>query len=91
MLMPRFYFDVREGSRFVPDEEDLEFPDLNAAEHEAAMAAAGIGRNLLPRSGECQVAVEIRNEQGERVTTVTVRVQVEQAVAPSARARDEPP
>jgi hypothetical protein len=26
--MPRFYFDVREGVRFVPDGEWLEFPDL---------------------------------------------------------------
>ena len=77
MLMPRFYFDVREGSRFVPDEEGMEFVDLDAAEHEAAVAAAGIGRDLLPQGGVRQVAVEIRNEQGQRVTTVTVTVQIE--------------
>ena len=47
--MPRFYFDVREGARFLPDDEGVEFPDFDAAEREAAEAAASIGRDLLPR------------------------------------------
>ena len=76
MLMPRFYLDVREGARFAPDEEGMEFADLDAAEHEAAVAAAGIGRDLLPQGGERQVSVEIRDEQGQRVTTVTVTTQI---------------
>ncbi len=33
--MPRFYFDVREGSTFIEDEEGLEFPNLDEAEQEA--------------------------------------------------------
>ena len=74
--MQRFYFDVGEGARFVPDEEGMEFADLDAAEHEAAVAAAGIGRDSLPQGGERQVAVEIRNDQGQRVTTVTVTTQI---------------
>ena len=43
--MPRFYFDVREGARFAPDDEGLEFPDLDAAERNAAEAAAEISRD----------------------------------------------
>ncbi len=46
--MPRFYYDSREGSRFIPDNEGLEFPDLDAAEREAATAAAETGRDWLP-------------------------------------------
>jgi hypothetical protein len=38
--MPRFYFDVREGVRFAPDEDGLEFPDVETAEREAATTAA---------------------------------------------------
>ena len=34
--MPRFYFGVREGARFVPDEIGLEFDSLDAAERAAA-------------------------------------------------------
>ena len=89
--MPRFYFDVREGSRFVPDEEGMEFADLDAAEHEAAVAAAGIGRDLLPKGGERQVAVEIRNDQGQPVTTVTVTTRiVRQWRGPRAIKADSP-
>ena len=47
--MPRF-FDVREGTRFAPDDEGLEFPDLDAAEREAAEAAAAIDRDRLTKA-----------------------------------------
>lgn len=50
--MPRFYFDVREGARFIPDDEGLEFANLDAAEHEAACTAAEIDgtgcRRVMP-------------------------------------------
>ncbi len=35
--MPRFYFDVREGAMFLPDDEGLEFASLDAAEHEVTV------------------------------------------------------
>jgi hypothetical protein len=34
--MPRFYFDVREGPSFTPDEEGFEFDSLDEAERGAA-------------------------------------------------------
>jgi hypothetical protein len=70
--MARFYFDVREGVRFVPDEEGLEFPDIGAAEREAAQAAAEIGRDKLPTGAARSVTVEVRNEHGQRIITATV-------------------
>ena len=90
--MPRFYFDVREGSRFAPDDEGFEVADLDAAEHEAALAAAGIGRELLPKGGEREVTVDVRNEQGQHVTTVKVTMQIERVPpeAPASRAREQP-
>ena len=78
--MPRYYFDVREGSRFVPDEEGLEFPDLDAAEMEAAETAAGIGRDLLPQRDAREVTIEVRNEHSQRVLTVAVSMRVERVV-----------
>jgi hypothetical protein len=48
--VPRFYFDVRDGATFTPDEEGLEFSSLDAAERAAAEAAAEIGRDRLPKS-----------------------------------------
>lgn len=41
--MPRFYFDVREGATFLPDDEGLELPNLDTAEREAEIAARSVG------------------------------------------------
>jgi hypothetical protein len=73
--VPRFYFDVREGEKFIPDEKGLEFDSLDTAEHEAARAAAEIGRDRLPKGDVREVTVEIRNEHRQRVLTVTVSME----------------
>ena len=78
--MPRFFLDVREGSRFVSDEDGAEFPDLSAAEMEAANAAAEIGRDLLPKSDARAVTIEVRNEHDQRVLTVTVSMDIHRVV-----------
>jgi hypothetical protein len=75
--VPRFYFDVREGARFAPDDDGLEFPDLDAAEREAAQAAASIGHDLLPKGDTREVTVEVCNEHRQRVLTVTVSMHIE--------------
>jgi hypothetical protein len=75
--MPRFYFDVREGTRFEPDDEGLEYPGLDAAERVAAETAAAIGRDVLPRSDVRDVTVEVRNEHKQRVITITVTMTTE--------------
>ena len=75
--MPRFYFEVREGSRFVPDDEGMEFPDIDAAEREAAEAAAGIGRDRLPKGDAREITIEVLNEHRQRIITVTVSMTVD--------------
>ncbi len=84
--MPKFYFDVREGTRFTPDDEGQELDTLNAAERMAAEAAAEIGRDLLPKMDDRRVTVEMRNEHRQRVLTVTVSMEIDR-VEP----RPEPP
>ncbi len=80
--MPRFYFDVREGAAFTPDDEGLEFPDLDVAEREAATAAAEIGRDRLPSGDSRDVTVEVRNEHGQRVLTVQVSMEIDRVAPP---------
>ncbi len=80
--MPRFYFDVREGATFVPDEEGLEFTTLDAAEREAASAAAEIGRDRLPKGDAREVTVEVRNEHRQRVLTVKVSMEIDRVEPP---------
>jgi hypothetical protein len=66
--VPRFFFDIRDGSKFVADEEGLELPDLDAAEREAAEAAADMGRDKLPGGKLRRVIVEVRDDDGRRLS-----------------------
>jgi hypothetical protein len=76
MGMSRYYFDIREGTRFVPDEVGLEFDSLDAAERAAAETGAEIGRELLPKGDAREVTVEVRNEHRQRVLTVTASLEI---------------
>jgi hypothetical protein len=78
--MPRFYFDVREGTRFVSDEGGIEFDSLDAAEHHAAQIAAEIGRDKLPSSDPREIIVELRNEHKQQVLTIKVSLEVDRVV-----------
>lgn len=80
--MSRFYFDVREGTRFIPDEEGLEFASLEAAEHEAACTAAEIGRDRLPTGDAREITVEVRNGHRQRVLTIRVAMDVNRVAPP---------
>ena len=85
--MPRFYFGIRTGCSFMPDSEVMEFPDLDTAEREAVKAAAGIAREWLPKGDVRKVMIEVRDEQGERVLTVTVAMHIERSAQATEPAR----
>jgi hypothetical protein len=87
--VPWFYFDLREGANFTPDDEGLECDSLDIAEREAAIAAAEIGRDRLPKVDPRRVTVEVRNEQGQRVTTVTVSMEIHRVAPPPEHPDDE--
>jgi hypothetical protein len=86
--VPRFYFDIREGARFIPDETGLEFDSLDAAEREAASAAAEIGRDRLPKGDARDITVELKNEHRQRVLTVTISMEIHR-VDPEPLSPDE--
>jgi hypothetical protein len=75
-VVPRYYFDVRDGAKFTPDDEGLECVSLDAAERMAAETAAEIGREVLPRGDAREVTVEVHNEHRQEVLTVTVSLEV---------------
>ena len=61
------------------------------------MTAISIGRELLRNGNERAVTVEVRDDQGERVTAVTmtvtgetVTIKIARAVASDARVRNRP-
>jgi hypothetical protein len=74
--MPRFYFDVREGASFTPDDEGREFDSVEAVALAAAKAAADIARDRLPKGDAREVTVELKNEHRQRVLTVTISMEI---------------
>ena len=69
--MPRFYFDVRRDGRLYADEEGQELSDTDAAELEAAHAAAGIARDLLPAKRSGELVIELRDQSRRHLSRVS--------------------
>jgi hypothetical protein len=74
--MARFYFDVREGSRFVRDPEGEELDNDADAEAEAIELALHIGRDRLPVSEARNVEIDVKNKNGELVLVVRASLEV---------------
>jgi len=77
--MPRYYFDLREDGSFVEDEDGLSLPNINAAQREAAETAAEIGRDRLPKGGVQFVTIDVRDENGDNLLSVTATLEVKRS------------
>jgi predicted regulator of Ras-like GTPase activity (Roadblock/LC7/MglB family) len=73
----RFYFDVRDDGTIIPDDEGSEFESLEAAVHAAACATAEIGTDRLAKGDTRDVVIEVRDDQGQRVCTVTASMTID--------------
>ena len=64
--MKRYYFDMRDGDGFAPDEEGLELPDIEAAQEEAALSLADMARHAvrIPRRNARLMQIEVRDDNG---------------------------
>jgi hypothetical protein len=56
--------------------QGLEFDSLDTAEQEAARVAAETSRDQLPKVNAYEVTVEVKDEHGQRVLTVTMALMV---------------
>jgi hypothetical protein len=86
--VPRFNFDIREGAKFIPDEERLEF-DLDATGREAARGAADIGGDQLSKVTCRVVTVEVRNEDSQRVITFRMSMETDPVKPPAGASTHE--
>ena len=64
--MKRYYFDIRDGDGFAPDEEGLELPDIEAAQEEAALSLADMARHAvrISRRNARLMQIEVRDDNG---------------------------
>src|SRR3954471_2044329 len=58
--MARYFFDVRDDDRVIPDAEGLEFSDLGAVRAEAATALAEMARDVLATATRRRMSIDVR-------------------------------
>ena len=75
--MPRYYFDVRDGETFAPDDTGLDFDGIEAARDEAARALGEIAREVLPGSVARELAIEVSDGDKRPVLRTTLRFEVQ--------------
>jgi hypothetical protein len=75
--MARYYFDVHNGKMPVRDDEGAEFDSLHAAVQATARSVAEIGTSRLARRDTSDVVIEVRDEQNQKVCTVTASMRIE--------------
>jgi hypothetical protein len=72
--MPRYHFNVRQGSNVIFDEEGEELPDLKAAQFEARMSARELIMEALKSDKELDGRViEITDDAGTVIETVKLK------------------
>jgi hypothetical protein len=65
--MPLYYFDFRDDSELVVDEEGIELRDMPAVQNEAARALSGLAWDAMRSADGVRgqhIAIEVRNAHG---------------------------
>ena len=75
--MPRFYFDIREGNSFVPDEDGLDFPTINEARDDASRTLGQMMKEAMPDGQHHDMAVEVRGDNKRPLLKVQITFDVE--------------
>ena len=75
--LARFYFDVRDGSKFIRDENGLELSGVDQARDEAATTLAELVKGRLPGVFEYEIAIEVRDEAKEPLLRAMLRFEVQ--------------
>ncbi|EIM31185.1 DUF6894 family protein [Microvirga lotononidis] len=78
--MPLFYFDVIEDEKVIRDDHGVEYPDLEAAESEAARSAAEIGHDRFTKGNAREITVQVKDENRYLLLTVSVVMTVRKTV-----------
>src|SRR4051794_4888047 len=59
--MPRYFFDTRDGEKFICDDEGLEYDTIQEARDEATAGLADMAKDAIPGRVRRELAVEVRD------------------------------
>ena len=77
MLMPRYYFDIKDDDDVTIDDRGVDLPDLDAAIAEARQALADMVGEALQQKDHDEMAVRIRDAiDGAVLMEVTVQTDI---------------
>ncbi|KRR02058.1 DUF6894 family protein [Bradyrhizobium valentinum] len=62
--MKRYYFDIRDGSQFIRDDEGAELPNIDSAREEATTALSEMAREWVRGRPQHRISVEVRDDHG---------------------------
>jgi hypothetical protein len=75
--MPLFYFDIRDGEDFIPDDVGLNYPDVESARDAAAVALADMAKDVLPGPLVHEMAVEVRDSAKDPLLRAALRFEIQ--------------
>jgi hypothetical protein len=75
-----YFFDTRNCGNFIRDDEGLDCTDMEAVRVEAAKSLAELALEVLPRTTDCLMGVDVRNERQEIVLVTELTFKAQQLV-----------
>lgn len=72
MHVPRYYFDIFDGTSQVTDTEGSQHASIEEARHEAVDTLTRVSRESFPLDGPSSVSADIREENGPVLERVIV-------------------
>jgi hypothetical protein len=75
--MPRFYFDVREGEKFVRDNDGVEFPGVKEARDDASHTLGEMIKDAMPDGERLDMGVEVRGQDKQPLFKVQITFEVQ--------------
>jgi hypothetical protein len=76
--MDRYFFDTQNCGTLIRDDEGIECADVEVVRVQAAKSLAELALDVIPRTTDCLMGVDVRNEHQEvvLVTELTFKAQL---------------
>jgi hypothetical protein len=74
MVMPRYFFHIRDRGNFIPDEEGMELADLHAARSEATVSAHAMLADAIADADDIShQVIEVSDGSGRVLAELALR------------------
>ena len=75
--MPRYFFDFRDGHKFIRDDDGFALADIEEARDQATATLARMAKDAVPKSARRELAIEVRDEDDRQVIRASLWFEVQ--------------